>query len=153
MINKVVLIGHMGKDPEKRSLPSGAVYVRFSVATNESYKDKEGNWQDATEWHNIVMWREMAERASTQLKKGNLVFIEGKLTHRSWQDQDGNMKNMTEIVAQTYRKLDKNKSNGGGGYEMPEPVEVGGQGGSKISGDQNDNVMDNQDDAEDDLPF
>jgi single-strand DNA-binding protein len=150
MINKVVLVGHLGKDPEKRSLPSGAVYVRFSVATNESYKDKEGNWQDATEWHNIVMWREMAERAANQLKKGNLVYIEGKLTHRSWQDQDGNMKNMTEVVAQIYRKLDKNKSAGQGGYEMPEPVEVGS---TKTPTGQNDNAMGGQDEGEDDLPF
>lgn len=153
MINKVVLIGHLGKDPELRTLPSGAVYARFSIATNESYKDKEGNWQDATEWHNIVMWREMAKRAETQLKKGSLVYIEGKLTHRSWQDQDGITKNMTEVVAQLYRKLDKNKSGGGGNYEIPEPVEVGSNKGTQGGGNQNENVIDNQDDAEDDLPF
>ncbi len=155
MINKVVLIGHLGRDPEKRSLPSGAVYVRFSIATNESYK-KDGEWQDKTEWHNIIMWREMAERAERQLKKGNLVYIEGKLTHSTWQDQDGNTRNMTEVVAQTYRKLDKNKTEGTTRpYDMPELVEVDGtkqNEGVQNNSANNQNIQ-TEDDGEDDLPF
>lgn len=151
MINKVILVGRLGKDPEKRSLPSGAVYVRFSIATNESYKDKEGNWQDATEWHNIVMWREMAERAERQLQKGGLVYIEGKLTHRSWQDQDGNTKNMTEVVAQLYRSLEKREQSGtGGNYSMPQPVEYGAS--DKTNNNTTTTTTENSE-GEDDLPF
>jgi len=149
MINKIILVGRLGKDPEKRSIPSGAVYVRFSVATNESYKDRDGNWQDKTEWHNVIMWREMAERAERQLKKGHLVYIEGKLTHRSWQDENGNTKNMTEISVQLFRLLEKRESTGdSGGYNMPPPTEpssntTGGQ-------EQNATAVDSDDD---DLPF
>ena len=83
MLNKVTLIGNLGKDPEIRSLESGVSRANFTLATNESYKDRSGNWQKSTEWHDIVMWRSMAERAKV-LKKGMLVYIEGKLTHRKW---------------------------------------------------------------------
>ena len=89
MINKVTLIGRLGKDPEKKTLPSGVSFVRFTMATNESYKDKDGEWKDSTEWHNIIMWRELAERAEKQLKKGGLVFLEGKITYQKYEDKDG----------------------------------------------------------------
>ncbi len=112
MINKVILIGNLGKDPEIRTLESGASYAKMSVATNESYKDKNGEWQNITEWHNIIMWRALAERAEKQLKKGSLVYIEGKLTSRSYQDQDGNTKYITEVRANSYRLLEKREYNG-----------------------------------------
>ena len=107
MINKVTLIGNLGKDPEVRHLESGAVVAKFSVATNESYKDKQGEWQNLTEWHNITAWRALAERAERSLKKGMMVYIEGKLTTRKWQDKDGNDRYTTEIVAQTLRSLER----------------------------------------------
>lgn len=107
MINKVILIGNLGRDPEIRHLESGVNVGRFSVATNESYLDKNEQWQTLTEWHDIVVWRNLASRAETQLKKGMLVFIEGKLTHRKWQDNEGKDRYTTEIVANTFRVLEK----------------------------------------------
>ena len=110
MINKVLLIGNLGKDPEVRHLESGTVMCRFSVATNESYQDKSGEWQTQTEWHNIVCWRHLAERAERTLKKGNLIYIEGKLTTRKWQDKDGTDRYTTEVVARTFRFLERRES-------------------------------------------
>ena len=110
MVNKVILIGNLGKDPEVRTLENGAMYAKFSLATNESYKDKNGDWQNITEWHNIIMWRALAESAEKKLKKGSQIYLEGKLTSRSYQDQDGNTKYITEVRANTYRSLDKRES-------------------------------------------
>ena len=106
MVNRVILIGHLGKDPEIRRLESGAVVARFTVATEERYKDKEGKWQSQTEWHDVVAWRQLAERAESTLKKGMSVYIEGKLSTRSWQDQEGNNRRTTEVVASYYRVVD-----------------------------------------------
>lgn len=112
MVNKVILIGNLGKDPEIRRLENGAVVAKFSVATNESYKDKNGEWQDQTEWHTVVAWRAMAEKAESTLKKGAMVYIEGKLSHRTWKDQDGNDRYSTEVVANYLRSLTKKESSG-----------------------------------------
>lgn len=114
MLNRVTLIGNLGKDPEVRHLESGSAVGKFSVATNESYQDKAGEWQTITEWHNIVCWRNLAERAERSLKKGSLVYVEGKLTTRKWQDQEGNDKYTTEVVAKTFRLLEKREDSGGG---------------------------------------
>ncbi len=107
MINKVTLIGHLGGDPEIRHLEGGSTVGRFSLATNENYKDKEGAWQSRTEWHNIVVWREDAERAEKMLKKGMLVFVEGKITYRKYTDKDGIERTTTDIVANIFRTLEK----------------------------------------------
>lgn len=122
MLNKVILVGNLGKDPEIRHLESGSAVGKFSVATNESYKDKAGEWQTNTEWHNIVCWRNLAERAERTLKKGSLVYLEGKLTSRKWQDQEGNDKYITEVVANTFRLLEK-REEGSGGYTTNFPSE------------------------------
>jgi len=114
MVNKVTLIGNLGRDVETRHLENGAVVGRFSVATNENYKDKSGEWKQKTEWHDVVVWRNLAERAEKQLKRGSLVFIEGKLTHRKWQDSNGNDRYTTEVVANTFRALDRRENQGGG---------------------------------------
>ncbi len=99
-VNKVILVGHLGRDPELRYTPTNLPVAKFSVATNERYKDKEGNWQDRTEWHNVVCWQRLAEIANEYLKKGNQVYIEGRIQTRSWDDkQTGQKKYMTEIVA------------------------------------------------------
>ncbi len=98
-VNKVILIGHLGKDPELKYTPSNVPFARFSIATSERYKDKDGNWQDKTEWHNIVCWQRTAEIASQYLKKGSQVYLEGRLQTRSWDDRQTNQKKyMTEIV-------------------------------------------------------
>lgn len=117
MVNKVTLIGNLGRDPEIRRLENGAVVAQFSVATNESYKDKDGNWQTLTEWHNVVAWRALAEQAERNFKKGSLVFIEGKLTHRKYQDASQTDKYITEVVANFMRSLEKRE--GGGQYSTP----------------------------------
>ncbi len=105
MVNKVTLIGNLGGDPEIRHLENGTMVGRFSLATNENYKDKEGNWQSQTEWHNVVVWRDLADRAEKLLKKGMQVYVEGKISYRKYQDKDGQDKYATDIVANTFRIL------------------------------------------------
>lgn len=97
-INKVILVGNLGKDPEVRHLEGGATVANFPLATSESYKDKTGNKVEQTEWHNIVLWRAQAEFAEKYLKKGNTIMIEGKLRTRSWEDKDKNKRYTTEVV-------------------------------------------------------
>ncbi|MBZ5599938.1 MAG: single-stranded DNA-binding protein [Acidobacteriia bacterium] len=99
-VNKVILIGNLGKDPEVKYTPSGTPVAKLALATNERYKDKEGQWQDRTEWHNVVLWQRLAEIAGEYLKKGSKVYIEGRLQTRSWEDKQTNQKKyMTEVVA------------------------------------------------------
>lgn len=119
MINKVTLIGNLGKDPEVRHLESGSVVAKFSVATNENYRDKSGEWQTITEWHNVVVWRQLAERAERMLKKGMLVYIEGKITTRKWQDKEGNDRYTTDIVANVLRSLERRDSGEGTSGNFP----------------------------------
>jgi single-strand DNA-binding protein len=100
-VNKVILIGNLGKDPEVKFTPSGVPVAKFSLATNERYKDKSGEWQDRTEWHNIVAWQRLAEIVGEYVKKGSKIYIEGRLQTSSWEDkQSGEKKYRTEIVAQ-----------------------------------------------------
>lgn len=115
MVNRVTLIGNLGRDPEARSLENGAMVAKFSVATSERYQDKEGNWQDQTEWHEIIAWRNLAERAEKNLKKGMMIYLEGKLTHRTWQDKDGNNRKTTEVVAEYFRIVNSRQGGTGNG--------------------------------------
>lgn len=128
MINKITLVGRLGGDPEVRTLESGAMVAKFGIATSENYRDKSGEWQEQTEWHDVVVWRGLAERAQEYLKKGTLVYLEGKLTHRKWQDKDGNPRKTTEVVANYFRMLSSrsNNSGGGSGNYMPneEPAQT-----------------------------
>jgi single-strand DNA-binding protein len=119
MVNRVILIGNLGRDPEVRRLENGAVVAKFSVATNKNYKDKTGEWQSQTEWHDVVAWRNLAERAESQLTKGSQVYIEGELTHRTWQDKDGNNRKTTEVVAGYFRAINRRDSNDSGGEYFP----------------------------------
>lgn len=106
-INKVILIGHVGQDPESKSLPSGSAVTNLSLATTESWKDKStGQLQDKTEWHKIVFFGKVAEIAAQYLKKGSKVYIEGSLRTRKWQDKDGSDRYTTEIVASEMQMLD-----------------------------------------------
>ncbi len=98
-VNKVILVGHLGKDPEVKYTPSGTPVAKLAIATNERFKDKDGQWQDRTEWHNVVLWQRLAEIAGEYLKKGSQVYIEGRLQTRSWEDKNTNQKRYaTEIV-------------------------------------------------------
>lgn len=107
MINKITLVGNLGADPETKVLENGTNVCRLSVATADNYKDKEGNWQKQTEWHSVTLWRELAERAGTNLKKGNLVYIEGKVTYRKYTGSNGVEKTQTDIVANVCRSLER----------------------------------------------
>mgnify|MGYP000005419747 CR=1 FL=1 len=119
MINRVTLVGHLGRDPELRKLDSGVSVATFSIATNENYKDKAGNWQTNTEWHNIVCWRGLADGVEARFKKGHLAYVEGKLTHRKYQDKDGIDRYVTEIVASACRLLEKRDATQREGVPMP----------------------------------
>jgi len=113
-INKVILLGHLGKDPELKYTPQGTPVAKFSLATSDRYKDKEGNWQDRTEWHNITAWGRTAEIAGEYLKKGRQVYIEGALRTHSWDDkQTGQKKYMTEVVVNDLVLLGGGRSEGG----------------------------------------
>ena len=126
-VNKVILIGNLGKDPEVKHTPQGTPVAKFSLATNERYKDKDGNWQDRTEWHNIVVWQRLAEIAGEYLKKGGKVYIEGRLQTRSWDDKTTNQKKyMTEIVASDLVLLGGRGDGQGGGGESTRGVSAGG---------------------------
>lgn len=110
-VNKVILIGNLGKDPEVRHLESGAAVANFPIATTESYKDKSGQRQERTEWHNIILWRGLAEVAEKYLRKGNQVYIEGRLQSRSWEDKEGNTRYITEIVGNNMTMLGSKSDN------------------------------------------
>ena len=105
MVNKVILIGNAGQDPEIRHLDSGVSVANFSLATNESYKDKSGERVTQTEWHRVVLWRGLAEVAEKYVKKGELLYIEGRLRTRSWEDKEGLKRYTTEVFADTMRML------------------------------------------------
>ena len=136
MINKVILIGNLGADPEMRFTQNGAPVASFTVATTEKWKDKDGQVQEQTEWHRIVAWQRLAEICGEYLAKGSRVYIEGKLQTRKWKDQSGNDRYTTEIVAREMKMLSPKgiKSGGqsspgpeghGGGDSYPEPPPMG----------------------------
>ncbi len=120
MINKVTLVGNLGADPEVRHLENGVSVARFSLATNENYRDKDGNWQKLTEWHNVVVWRELAERVEKTLKKGMLAYVEGKISYRKFAGQDGQERYITDIVANVVRSLERQE--GSGSFESRFPA-------------------------------
>ncbi len=109
-VNKVILVGNLGKDPEVRHLEGGTAVANFTLATTEVYKDKTGTRQEQTEWHSIVVWRGLAEVAEKYLKKGMTIYIEGKLRTRSWDDKEGHKRNSTEIVGDTFTILSKKEN-------------------------------------------
>ncbi len=106
-LNKVTLIGNLGKEPEIQTLEGEIRVAKFSLATSESYKDKAGQTQTETDWHNIVAWRGLADLASKYLNKGSMIYLEGKLKTRSYADKDGSKKYVTEIIAESFIMLDK----------------------------------------------
>jgi single-strand DNA-binding protein len=146
MINKVILIGNLGKDPEVRYLEGNVAVARVPMATNENFLDRTGTWQSRTEWHDIVMWRQLAERAEKTLKKGMLIFVEGKLTHRKWQDKEGQDRYTTEVVAATMRILEKREPSDQYNSSDPGPQ-------SNDMDEGNNGQDETATNSEDDLPF
>ena len=137
-VNKVILIGNLGRDPELRYTPSGTPVANFSIATAERFKGQDGEWQERTEWHNLVCWRRLAEIAGEYLRKGSRIYVEGKIQTRSWEGQDGKKNYRTEIVVDDLMMLDSKGSGGGGGSQY---------GGGDSSGFEPDQISD------DDIPF
>ena len=113
-VNKVILVGRLGQNPEVRYTPSGAAVANFSVATNESWTDKSGQKQDRTEWHKVVVWGKLAELCNQYLAKGRQVYLEGRMQTREWQDKDGQKKFTTEVQAQTVQFLGATAGAGAG---------------------------------------
>jgi len=144
-LNKVLLIGNVGQVPELRSTAGGQSVMTIRMATNERYKNKDGEWTDRTEWHTIVVWGKRAEGLSKILQKGTHLYIEGKLQTRQWDDKEGQKRYTTEIVAREVLLLGKKDANGGGGRSdgPPPPSDDSYNGGGGGGGDFND----------DDIPF
>lgn len=116
-VNKVILIGNLGKDPELRYTSSGVAVASFSMATAESWKDADGNVQERTQWHNIVAWRKLAEICGEYLKKGSKVFVDGKIQYRTYDDKNGVKRYVTEIVMDNMVMLDSRGGGSGGSFE------------------------------------
>jgi single-strand DNA-binding protein len=170
-LNKVLLIGNLGRDPEMRYMPNGEAVCNFSIATTESWKDKQsGQKQEKTEWHNIVMYRRLAEIAGQYLKKGSSVYVEGRLQTRKWQDKtSGQDRYTTEVIADEMKMLSGRGATGGGGAEFDQTPSYGGGGepaprGGMSSGNAGGGSQGGQprpaaqkpqkfDDFEDDIPF
>ncbi|MCP5089488.1 MAG: single-stranded DNA-binding protein [Gammaproteobacteria bacterium] len=151
-INKVIIVGNLGQDPETRYMPSGSAVTNFTVATNESWKDKQtGEQKDRTEWHRVAMFNRLAEIAAEYLRKGSQVYIEGKLRTRKWQGQDGNDRYTTEIIADEMQMLGGRGGGGGGGNFGG--GSSGGQGGGAQGGGGSAPPQPGPDDFDDDIPF
>lgn len=146
MINRVILLGNLGKDPEVKRLENNVV-AKFPLATHENYKDKTGNWQKLTEWHNIVLWGNQADRAEKILHKGSTIFLEGKLKTRKWTDSNGSERYTTEIYANSFKSLDKkDNDNASTSYENQRSE-------SNIKNNDDHDLIEDLDAEIDDLPF
>jgi single-strand DNA-binding protein len=122
--NKVILIGNAGKDPEIRHLDSGVAVITLPVVTSERVKDRNGEWREMSEWHNVVFWRALAESVEKYVRKGSQILVEGKLRNRSWEDRDGQKRYTTEVVAETLKVLnrrDNNNSQQSGQHDVKQP--------------------------------
>ena len=144
MVNKVILVGNLGRDPEMRALPSGQQVANFSLATSRRYKDRDGNRKDETEWHNIVVYGKQAEIAGQYLTKGKMVFVEGRIQTRSWDDKESGKKQYkTEIICDNFQMLGSKGDGGGGGQRDSGASAPSGSGHDGGAGDFQD----------DDIPF
>jgi single-strand DNA-binding protein len=138
MVNKVILIGNLGADPEKRYTASGTAVVTLRLATSRRWKGQDGTPQEETEWHRVIVWAQQAEFCANYLNKGSKVYVEGRLQTRKWQDQTGNERYTTEIVAQTVQNLTPRGGDAGGtgGFDAPplppEPFNMGGGTGDDV---------------------
>ena len=138
-VNKVILVGNLGDDPEVKTTPSGVQVANFSLATTESWTDKAGERQERAEWHRLVLWRKLAEIAGQYLNKGNKIYIEGKLQTRSWEDNNGQKRYMTEVIVDNLEMLGGDRAGESRTDPAPATAYSGGGGGG--------------DTPDDDLPF
>lgn len=145
-VNKVILIGRLGSDPELRYTPNGDAVANFRIATNRVWKDQEGNQQERTEWHRIVAWRKLAERCGEFLRKGSHVYIEGRLETRSWEDKNGSRRFVTEVITDRMQMLDA-KGQVKASEQAPPPEEVPEE--KKLP--QGEGMKESE--AEDEIPF
>ncbi|MEM1057200.1 MAG: single-stranded DNA-binding protein [Bacteroidota bacterium] len=160
-VNKVILVGNLGQDPELRYTGSGTAVCNFSLATTESYKDRDGNQVENTEWHRVVAWARLAEICGEYLKKGRQVYIEGQLQTRQWEDKDGNTRYTTEIKAREMQMLGSRDDNGGGGNygggggydQRPQRQSSNGGGGQRQAKPATSGGDDYSFTPDDDLPF
>lgn len=125
-VNKVILVGNLGKDPELRHTPSGTAVCELRLATNEKWKDKQGNPQERTEWHQVVVWDKRAELCAQYLAKGRQAYVEGRLRTRSWEDKEGNKRYTTEVIAQDVQFLGGRDGGGSGGGGSSQSYSGGG---------------------------
>jgi single-strand DNA-binding protein len=147
-VNKAILIGRLGRDPELRRMPSGDPVASFSMATTERYTTRGGERQERTEWHNIVAFGKLAELVDQYLSKGREAYVEGRITHRTWDDRDGNKRNRTEIVASTIQFL-----GGGGGRQAADDRSFSEPPAEDRETEMSDNVAEPSVPVDDDLPF
>lgn len=153
-LNKCMIIGNLGRDPEMRYTPSGQAVTQFTVATNRNYRDQQGEWQSETEWFRVVVWGQQAERTAERLRKGNKVYVEGRIQTRQWEDQTGNKRYTTELIANQVSSLERRDRDedtpfpddrpGGGPSSGGAPATGGGSQRPPSSGGEDDF---------DDLPF
>jgi single-strand DNA-binding protein len=124
-LNKVMIIGNLGRDPEMRYTPSGQAVTQFTVAVNRNYKGQDGNWQEETEWFRVVAWAQLGERAAENLRKGGKVYVEGRLQTRQWEDQQGQKRYTTELIANQITNLERRpREEGEGGNAPPFPADA-----------------------------
>ena len=142
-LNKVILIGRLGRDPETRYMPNGDAVCNFSIATDESWKDKNGQRQTRTEWHAITMYRKLAEIAAKHLQKGSLVYLEGRIQSRKYTGKDGIERTAYDIVCSEMKMLDSKPSSGAEQHNPPPPPQARQQTAAPVP----------QDDIDDDVPF
>ncbi|HUP98592.1 MAG TPA: single-stranded DNA-binding protein [Usitatibacter sp.] len=153
-VNKVILIGNLGRDPETRYMPDGGAITNISIATTETWKDKAGEKQEKTEWHRVAFFGKLAEIAGEYLKKGSQVYVEGRLQTRKWQDKDGADKYTTEIVANAMQMLGSRQGMGGGGAAPDRDTGDAAGGGQRASAKPaGAKPAGKFDDFEDDIPF
>jgi single-strand DNA-binding protein len=148
-LNKCMIIGNLGRDPEMRYTPSGQAVTQFTVAVNRNYKDSQGEWQEDTEWFRVVCWAQLAERTAENLRKGRKVYVEGRIQTRQWEDQSGQKRYTTELIAQTVTALDP-RPRDEAGEPVREPVAAGT--GARGGGEGREPSEPYADDL-DDLPF
>ena len=152
-VNKVILIGNLGRDPETRYMPEGGAITNISIATTDKWKDKNGEMQEKTEWHRVAFFGKLAEIAGEYLKKGSQVYVEGRLQTRKWQDKDGQDKYTTEIVANVMQMLGSRQGMGGGDRDSSGGGERAPAGSAKPSASKPASKGGKFDDFEDDIPF
>jgi len=136
-LNKCMIIGNLGRDPEMRYTPSGQAVTQFTVATNRNFRDAQGEWQSETEWFRVVVWGQQAERTAERLRKGNKVYVEGRIQTRQWEDQTGNKRYTTELVANQVSSLERRERDEDaqfGGDDRPSGSTGSGSAGSGPSG-------------------